>query len=323
MERKGATADHVLMQSAGWTIIHAAYQGLTDFLFDFERLLPEGRMLLDHYREGIASSAMWPEANASSSAFDQEPQQTSNPNAGDGTSLPAASGDQPAEGNAVDWEQRDREASDRLAAIAKEIEAHGDPAGEAAEGLFRGVRSVVSAAWDDLSSRFPGDLSPETARIKNELLPGVDPWFGLPRDFRKASWVCEFMARKIEERWDRLTMTAAAKQYDVPYDVIWRAYRGKKSRKPPLEVVGKCGREYVITRKSFLKWYQEYRVKKTKENQTGQTHLLIARDYQCGRLECDWVSEAKLKIQPTTCPKCGHKSVRSLIRPQAGKKKRN
>jgi hypothetical protein len=197
----------------------------------------------------------------------------------------------------------------RLEELCTQLERDGDPVGD--EFVRQRVRLLVDLFWY-LSTKYPTCLSSEASRVKNEFSP-PQVFLQGPRVLVEAAWVLEFLADRIEAFWDRITMKDAAKEHDIRYEVIYRAIQNKAGREPLIDIVGKSGREYLLTRRSVIAFAQQYHAKKEKKRQRAPKGLPAPCYYECRAPGCDWSSDCKLNRQPLECPKCDRKTVRPLI----------
>jgi hypothetical protein len=307
-----AQPDYLLLERSANAIIHAACVELLQFLFDLKAIVPAAAGMIDEHAAYLGSRKAGNDEHSTSETPD---------------STTESSNDSPtvSVSDEADLTWRHHVTRVHIERMLLDHARDGDPA-EARLVEERKLKfRLLAGVWSRLSAEHPESLSPEAARIKNELLPGVDPWLGQARDFVKTAWVLDFLAGQIEGHWDRLTIKEAADEYHVRRTyTIWRACQPKANGKPPIEVVGRVGNQLLITRTSFLKWHQGQLIKNAEKAQRVPK-VPPPRSYMCTRLECNWISEGTMPHPPMTCPRCRKRSVRPLSSPRntGGGSKRN
>lgn len=304
--RQGGRTDGLLIAWCGQAIVRAHCEGLLDGLLDLDALAPVELLVLGE--EHLAAKRAREERAAGATATPPPAADGGDPgNPGRG-GTDAGLGDtaQPA-GDAVDpsdlaWQHHvSRVRLDDLmlkVTAASEIGAGGRDADEY-DPIFLAGR-VVIAAWSDLSERFPGDLTPEAARVKNELLPGVDPWFGGARGFVKAAWVCQFLADRIERVWAVLTPAEAERASGINLAAIWRAAKNGN-----IEVRGKVGKQFLLLRSSFEAWAMRFRERKKVRTDQKKAARSAAKPFKCTICPKQWSKDPGLGRE---CPAC-HEGV--------------
>lgn len=179
--RQGERPDAELMSSAGWVIVQASGESLVDSLYDLESLVPDSSVLIREYRARTSRRT-----GATASARPAE---------GAGT-------DAAAPGSTLhddDWVWRYHVSKLRIELMLAAINRDGDAGEQEAVATERLLHRILAGVWEYLSNNLPASLSPEAAYIKNQVLPGVDPWLGHERDFVKAAWVLETLAAHVRQ----------------------------------------------------------------------------------------------------------------------------
>lgn len=286
---KKPALDYLLLERSADTILRAASAGLLQLdlvglVPEAARLIAEGRARLRDPRVG--GDRVVTAASASPSTLD------------DNHSTRAADVDE------AEWRWRHHQSRVRIEEMLVKLARDGDPAQDEADELRRLKFLILAGVWSELSSKFPASLWPEAARIKHELLPGVDPWFAQPRDFIKTAWVCEFLAQQIEDRWDTLTIAEAEKITGIPFGTIWRA-----CSKGQIETIG-TGRNLRMQRGSFNVWAEGYRARKAERAQKAKNATRpVEKKFKCRRCGQQFVR------RPIECPNCEDEGDIRELRP--------
>lgn len=267
MSAKNGKPDFVLMEQAGGLILQATRSGVIDSFVNLREVVPEVSVLLDEPRPTAPPEGLENSEQVVHEAQDSE-----------------------------DIARRTQLARAHIEEMLQQNAHDADPTEAAAKSRGRLLIEVLAEIWRYLSDTYPQRMSAEVAAIKHELLPGVDPWLGGERDFRKAAWVCSILASEIDERCD-LSLADASKMTGVLAVTIKRALKYIKNN-------GKGGRELMVNLQSLLKWktgQYDVGVKRRKENKKAVARL--RKDKICSNPSCkgvfNWTTLKK-------CPHCDH-----------------
>ncbi len=195
MRKEACPPDGLLMQRAFRAIVHASCEGLINALFDPKELLPESSVLIDEHVAMLQHRAGRDNVNATASLPDGNRKEEGR---GRGTA-----GDEPQLNRWEDVRWRSKLSQIKIEDMLAAIQRDGDPAADSFENRVRIGSHLLVVVWRYLANHLPGLMSPDVAYIKNEILPGVDPWLGNWRDFRKTAWVLAVTADHIDQVWVR------------------------------------------------------------------------------------------------------------------------
>ncbi len=175
----------------------------------------------------------------------------------------------------------------------------GDPTGPIGDDHQRIAIEILRDTWETLCATHPEWLSPEVALIKNEVLPGIDPWLNQARDFRKAAWVCETAAKLIEQRCDFRNIDAA-KASGIPKGTITRACQAGH-----IKTNGKTFGKLRMNRSSFESWERAYQARKGRSKRQLKASL-PKNEVKCECNQCG----AGFPNSINRCPKCHSSQIR-------------
>ena len=277
LESGKAAADSMLMNRAAALILHAARDGLIGSLVDISELVPEVAELLNESPAGRPVENII-ERNLATPPDVETPERL---------------------------EQRQCLAAKQIGELLQSI----DRDAEAAD-VEMNYRLVLARLWLHLCETHPELLSHRAAAIHHDLLPGVDPWFGDGRDFRKAAWLCETVAKEISERCD-LTLVQAEKITGIHRGTIHRALKHIKNNQ-------KSGRDLRLNRTSLFQWkHQIYEPPKAKRESQKKAQSRLPADKCCAHCE-----ETYRQVTLRRCPQCDHSLVKASNRilPRATKR---
>ena len=323
----GERPNYLPIRVAGCEIVRAACKGLLTHILDLRAIAPEVRLLMDAAQaseSGEPDFARWPEMVSSRIViYDHTTNGPVSPNPPNTTTL---------------WPQYTQDEMNQML---------DDPAGYAAGrdvptvmsnralahwsnyGLVGAsplddpgwlMANVVIRCWRHLVKTHRDALSPDAAYAYTVTPRTPWIWVGSNEDFNMAAWACEFLANQIEERWDVITISEAAKQYRIVGGVISRACKATNTRAALIKSTG-AGKQLRMSRKSFLEWHRGYVADKAKREERKRVRVRPRLSYECRG--CDWTSEEAMDHPSGTCPKCGHATVRPLTAPRGGATRRN
>jgi len=165
------------------------------------------------------------------------------------------------------------------------------------------AQSVVILLWDYLTAGHREELPDQLKLIylNDHPLSRLTP--DSSTGLRKAAWVCQFLADKIGQQWDLISIADAAKQYDVKHkSTISRACQSETNPDGPIKTNGKSRRELLMIRKSFLLWLPGYRTREAKRQEVERTQIRYS--YECSNPDCNLNWLKKVDKPPKKCPKC-------------------
>jgi hypothetical protein len=164
--------------------------------------------------------------------------------------------------------------------------------------------SIVKRCWRYLRKKYRDDMPQEAAYLALTKSPLPEVWDGGEEDFIKGALVCEFLADKIEERSDAITVSHAMKQYSIKVkSTLTRACKRELDGKPLIRKYGESGQELLISRHDLEKnWLPSYRAGEAKRKHAEQTQIRYS--YECSNPSCDKTWTKVLEKPPHKCPEC-------------------
>jgi hypothetical protein len=273
---KGGEGDDLLIVQAARTIVRAHGAGLTVSIFNADMVAP-GRGLLGDER-------------MSNGPFPADLVKSSDVGRSDSTNISPP----PARPIKTHGLQSHETLKRRIEGMLQDIERNGDPGKATMREMEHAAHETLQALWASLSARYPKLLTPKVALYKHDLLPGIDPWLGNDRDFRKAGWVCSCLAKLVERQWDVLTLAEAAREYGVLAETV-----GRSCQSGQIKTNGKRGRDLRINRVSLEEWIRGHRKRKAREQARKRARVPEKQWYRCAKCQKGFERVGK---QP--CPHC-------------------